>query len=127
MAVSCVATNSGRDVSANAINSALGGGSIKIYTAKAGTLLSTIPLKATTIGTVSNGVITIDCTNTKQASADGTGTGTYAEVCKSDATALYELNVGIGAGYSVNLINNNIAAGQAVEITSASITVPAGT
>jgi hypothetical protein len=126
MAASFVLTNTERSSLADKLNTDLAGGSIKIYTAAAGTLLATIPLKASTIGTVSNGVITIDCTNTTQASADGTGTATYAEFCNSGGTPLANCNVSTSAA-TINLVNCSIAATQTVTITSGSITVPAGT
>lgn len=126
MAASFVLVDAERTSLANALNSDLGGGTIKIYTSDGGTLLSTIPLKATTIGTVSNGVITIDCTNTTQASADGTGTATYATFCNSGGTKLAGGNVGTSS-CTINLVNTSINATQTVTITSGSITVPAGT
>jgi hypothetical protein len=126
MATSCVLVAAAQASLADKLNSDLGGGSIKIYTNNGGTLLATIPLKATTIGTNSNGVITIDCTNTTQASADGTGTATYANLCKSDGTAWIGVNVST-SGASINLVNTSIAATQTVTITSGTITVPAGT
>lgn len=125
MAVSFVLTNAGRTSAANGLNTDLASGYIKLYTSQGGTLLASVPLKATTIGTVSNGVITIDCSNTT-CSAGADGTATYARYTKSDDTELANANVGIGAGYTVNLVNNVIANGQTVTITSASITVPAG-
>lgn len=126
MAVSFILTNAGRTACANPLDTGLAGGSIKLYTVDGGTLLATVPLKATNIGTVSNGVITIDCTNTT-CTAGADGTATYAEFQTSGSTKWAGANVGIGVGYTVNLVNNVIANGQTVTITSASITVPAGT
>jgi hypothetical protein len=126
MAASFILVDAERSSLADKLNSDLGGGSIKLYTSDGGTLLATIPLKATTIGTVSNGVITIDCTNTTQASADGTGTATFATFCNSGGTKLAGANVATSSA-TVNLVNCSIAATQTVTITSGSITVPAGT
>jgi hypothetical protein len=122
---SFVLVNAERTSLANALNSDLGGGSIKLYVSDGGALLATIPLKATTIGAVSNGVITIDCTNTT-AIAAASGTSTFATFCNSGGTKLAGADVST-SGATVNLLTNVILTGQTVTVTSGSITVPAGT
>ncbi len=124
-AASFVLATAERTALANVINTDLASGSVKIYVSNGGTLLATIPLKATTIGTVSNGVITIDCTSTT-ATAVADGTATYATLCNSGGTALASCNVGTSAT-TIILNTNVIATNSTVTITSGSITVPAGT
>jgi hypothetical protein len=123
-AVSFVLATVERTALANVLNTDLASGSIKIYVSNGGTLLATVPLKATTIGTVSNGVITIDCTSTT-ATAAASGTATYATLCNSGGTELANCNVGT-ATTTIILNTNVIVSGGPVTITAGTLTVPAG-
>jgi hypothetical protein len=110
---------------ANQIKTDLNGGYLKIYTAAYATLLVTIPLAATS-GSVTDGVLTLDCTNTN-ANAGASGTAAVARFFKSDdSTPVADCDVGT-SGATINLQNTSINSGQNVSITSGTITVPAGT
>ena len=67
---SFVLATSERTSLANALKTDLAGGSLKLYTAAYAALLVAIPLAAIS-GTVANGVLTLDCTNTVANAAAG--------------------------------------------------------
>jgi len=129
---SCVLATVERTSLANALNTDIGGGSLKIYTGSSpgpntgatGTLLVTLTLPAAGGNSVSNGVITLGAITNQNAVAGGTAG--YARVLTSGGATVCDLDVGT-SGASVNLINLSIANGQPVSITSATFTVPAGT
>jgi len=110
---------------ANQIKADLNSGYLKIYTAAYAAVLVSIPLAATS-GSVSNGVLTLDCTNTS-ANAGDSGVAAVGRFFKSDGTtAVADCDVST-SGATVNLQNTSINSGQNVSITSGTITVPAGT
>jgi hypothetical protein len=125
---SFVLQTDGLDALADALIAELAGGSLDIYDSGFSTLLVSIPL-ATPIGTKSGGVITLDTTN-MNANAESFGgplTAAEAKLMKSDGTTeVARADVGL-SGASINLQNTSINDGQNVNITSAQITVPAGT
>ena len=125
MALSFVLSNAGRDLCGDALLADLVSGTIVIQ--QIGVVNNIITFNIAAAGNTSvNGLITL-------AVAAMTGAAGFAGVADTalfknpGATTIATANVGIGAGFSVNLDNNNIAAGQVVTITSATITVPAGT
>jgi len=118
---------------ATQLNTDIGGGYLKIYTGTSpgpnntatGTLLVTLNLPAAGSNSVSNGVITLG--SITQQNAVGSGTAGYGRFLKSDgSTAIADADVAT-SGASINLVNTSINSGQPVSITSATITVPAGT
>lgn len=130
---SCVLATQIRTDLATALNNDLDGGTLKLYTGTSpgpnsgatGTLLVTLNLPAKTSNTVANGVITLG--SIAQQNAALGGVAGYGRILKSDTSVVMDLDVAMGSGGSINLVNTNIAAGQPVSITSAAITVPAGT
>lgn len=114
-----------RTALANQLKTDLNGGYLKIYTSDGSTLLVTIPL-ANPCGTVSDGVLTLDCTNTK-ANASNSGTAAQGKFFKSDDATLVATCDVATSGATINLDNTSINSGQEVSITSGTITVPAGT
>lgn len=105
------------------------GALIRIYSgtrpAKGGTattLLAQLTCAAT-LGTVSNGVLTLNAI-TQDSSADASGTPTWFRVVKSDGTThVLDGEAAVGSG-DLNLLAA-ITAGQPVQISSATITVGA--
>ena len=110
---------------ANQIKTDLNSGYVKIYTAAYASLLVSITLAAT-CGTVTDGVLTLDCGATN-ANATATGTAAVGRFFKSDGTtAVADCDVAT-SGATININNTSINSGQNVSITSGTITVPAGT
>jgi hypothetical protein len=131
---SCVLATTERTSLATQLNTDIGGGSLKIYTGSSpgpntgasGTLLVTLTLPAAVGNSVASGVITLG--SIAQANAVNGGTAGYGRILASNGTTVVmDLDVAMGSGGSINLVNTNIANGQPVSITSAAITVPAGT
>lgn len=130
---SCVLATQIRTDLATALNNDIDGGSLKLYTGTSpgpnsvatGTLLVTLTLPAKASNTVSNGVITLGAI--AQQNAGNGGVAGYGRILESGGSTVMDLDVAMGSGGSINLVNTNIAAGQPVSITSAAITVPAGT
>jgi hypothetical protein len=103
----------------------LSGGTLKIYSGAyaTGTLLATFTLPSLSGSNVSGGVLTLPAI--AQVNAVAPGTAAYFTLSDSGGTERAHGDVAT-SGASVNLINLNIANGQPVSITSATITVPAG-
>lgn len=84
-----------------------------------GTLaFASAPFAAAASGTATAAAITSD------ASADASGTATWARVLTSGGTVIYDGDVGT-SGASINLNTVNITQGGALAITSMTITMPA--
>lgn len=84
------------------------------------TLLAELTAGAT-LGTVSNGVLTIGSV-TEDSSANATGTATWARITQSDgSTHVMDMSVGT-SGADLNLNSTSINSGVAVQITSGTIT-----
>ena len=116
-----------RTALANQLKTDLNTGFVKIYTAAYAKLLVSIPLAAV-CGSVSNGVLTLDCTNTNaNASAGDPDTAAAGRLYKADGSTVVATCDVSTSGATINLQNTSIASGQNVSITSGSITVPAGT
>ncbi len=123
---SLVLSTDERNNLANQLKTDLNGGSLKIYTSGFGTLIVSIPL-ANPCGTVNNGVLTLDTTN-MNANASNSGTAAAAKMFKSDGSTEVVASADVAtSGATINLQNTNINSGQNVSITSATLTVPAGT
>ena len=98
-------------------------GKIKVLNAE-GTVLASIPL-ANPPGTVSGGVMTVDCDPAiSDTSADASGIASKAVITDgSDTVVVSGLTVtATGAGGDVQFDNVNFAAGQTVQVTSGAIT-----
>jgi len=114
-----------RTALAEQLKTDLNSGYIKIYTSGYALLLVSIPLAAT-CGSVTDGVLTLDCTNTN-ANASGTGTAAVARMYESNETDIVATCDVSTSGATINLDSVSITSGQNVSITSGTITVPAGT
>jgi hypothetical protein len=122
----------------DAIRTALNSGFIRIYsgtrptdsdTALSGnTLLAQCTFNATAFPASSGGVITANAI-TGDASADATGTATFARLMQSDGTTPFaDISVSAsGGGGELQLSTTSIVAAVAVSVTSLTITAPVGT
>lgn len=116
------------------INAGAGAGLLRIYDGSqpAGpdtavtsqTLLAEITLSDPAFGAASNGVITLSGTPLSDASANATGTASWARFVDSDGNAKVDCDVGT-SGATINLNTTSIVSGGTVTITSGTITVPA--
>lgn len=109
-----------------------GAGTLKIYsgtqpvTADTGivaqVLLATLTFSATAFGNAASGVATAAAI-TDDASADATGTATWARWANGAGTTILDCTVGT-SGCDINLNSAAIVIGAAVSITSLIVTVP---
>lgn len=92
--------------------------------AATGTLLATLTFSATAFGAASAGVATAAAI-TQDASADATGTATWARIKNGSAATVFDCDVGT-TGATINLNTVSITTGGTVSITSFTITHPSG-
>ena len=89
-------------------------------------LLATLTFSDPSAPAASGGVLTFD-TITQDASADATGTATWARIEDSDGNNAFDCDVSVtGGGATIELNTVNIIAGGAVRISSFTVTIPAG-
>jgi hypothetical protein len=124
---SFVLPTSERTSLANKLNDDLDAGHLKIYSGAydSGTVLADLTLPAKANNTVANGVLTFGAIT--QVNASASGTAAYFKLFKADGTTeVAHGDVGT-SGATINLNTTAIVSGGPVSITSAAITVPAGT
>jgi hypothetical protein len=104
-----------------------GPGKLRIYDGSrpatggsATTLLAELTLSDPSAGAAAGGVLTLNAI-TPDASANATGTATWARIVDSDGNFVTDMSVGT-AGADVNLNTTSIVAGAAVSVTSAVLT-----
>lgn len=123
-------------VYADVINAGTGAGTLEIYTGTqpasadddvtTQTLLGTLTFSDPCEADVSSGVLTFD-TITQDAAADATGTATWARIKDSDGNTVLDLSVGApGSGAGIEFNTTSIVAGGPINVTSFTITIPAG-
>lgn len=107
---------------ADAIDGDVGPGSLEIGTSGMGTVLAVLPL-ADPCGTVSSGVLTLDCTPAlEDSSANNTGTAAEARIKDNSGDIIVSgLTVGT-SGTHIVLTSTSIVATEPVQITSFTIT-----
>lgn len=89
---------------------------LSVYTATYGTLLYTATCAAT-LGTVSNGVLTLNAVG--NATAVGAGTAAIARLFKTDGTTMVMEGLTVGTtGTNIVITNTTIAIGDIVTTTS---------
>lgn len=117
----------------NAIDAGATGGTIKFYTApmpadttvaiSTQTLLGTCTFDAT-CGSVAAGTFTADAI-TPDASADASGTTTWARIQDSDAVVVIDVDVTVtGGGGFIQMPTNALVAGGPIAFTSFTSTMP---
>lgn len=92
--------------------------------AETGTLLATLTCSDPSAGAAAAGVLTLSAI-TEDASADATGTATWARIKDSTGATVFDCDVGT-SGATINLNTAAIVAGGPVRITSFTCTMPAG-
>lgn len=125
-------TNAVASAQADVIGDSLDSGTIKIYTGTiptdadtavgAQTLLATLTFNAAAFPAASNGVLTAAAI-TSDASADATGTATWARIATSGGTTKMDVTVGT-SGEDINFNTVAFVAGAEIAITSLTITQP---
>ena len=117
-----------RNTLADAIDTALGGtASARFQNAGQTATYATCNLNATPFGAAATGVITLNGTPTDTSAAAGTTTrlGWYDAVAAGNL--VMTMSVNDTGTPDVDISNNVLSLGDQVEITSLTITVPAGT
>ena len=131
-----LATN-GRNAAVDAITTLINGGgpgTIKIYTGTQPTnpqtaigaqvLLGTLTFASTSFGAGATGVATAG-TITQDASADATGTATWARIASGAAATVFDCDVtATGGGGTIQLNTTSITSGGPIQITSFTLTMP---
>jgi hypothetical protein len=100
-----------------------GAGTIKFYTSAFGTLLGTLTFSATAFGSASVGVATAAAI-TQDVSADANGTAVVCRIANGSGTTIWEGTVGT-SGADFNFNTNVFTAGDAISVTSYTVTMPA--
>jgi hypothetical protein len=132
-------SNAARSAAADGVVDLLDGGSgaghieirtgsqpASVATAASGTLLATLVLSDPAFGAASNGVATASAI-TGDTSADNTGTAGWFRAYDSNNNAVIDGSVtATGGGGDMTLDSTSIVAGGAVNITSWTVTMPAG-
>ena len=85
--------------------------------------LAELPLSATPFGAAAGGSIAVN-TITDDASADATGTATWATFVTSAGVRIFDVSVGT-AGADINVNSTAFQAGAKVSVTSYSLSIPA--
>lgn len=116
-----------------AIDAGAGAGTIKIYTGtqpadantalSGNTLLATLTFTDPCAGAASGGVLTFS-TITQDASADATGTATFARIQDSDGNVVFDCDVNTSAATLI-INTTSIVTGGPVSITSFTLTIAA--
>lgn len=120
---------------ADAINAGSGPGTIKIYSGSqpadaddavggGNTLLATLTFADPPEADITNGVLTFDSI-VRDEDADATDTATWARIEDSDGNNVFDCDVGT-SGATINLNTTSIVIGGPVEITTFTLTAPAG-
>lgn len=133
--IATAARNAAADAVVDLLDGGTGAGTIKIYTgtqpasaqdAVSGTLLATITLTDPAFGAASTGVATLAGT---PLSGTGVAAGTagWARLADSaGATVLDGSVTATGGGGQIELATTTISSGVTVQITSGTVTMPAG-
>jgi len=122
-----------RNTLANAIDTAVGAtGQVRWYTTGLGTKLASATLSNPAFGTAATGTITLDVTPAVQdTSPAAAGTcvrlGFYASTAATANAFVLMLGVATSGAPDITMANNVIATTDTVQLTSLTITVPAGT
>jgi hypothetical protein len=126
-----------RSALADRINTSLNAnsppGTIKVYTGtqpatgdtalSGNTLLATLTLSNPAAPSASSGVLTLSAI-TQDSSADNTGTATWARIQDGSGNNVFDCDVST-SGATLNFLSTSFVAGQPIQITSFTITVPA--
>jgi hypothetical protein len=133
--ISTAARNAAADAIVDLLDAGSGPATIQIRsgskpatpaTAATGTLLGTLTASDPAFGNASNGVATAGAI-TGDSSADATGTAGYFRVLDSNGLAIMDGTITVtGGGGDMTLDSVSIVAGGSINITSFTVTMPAG-
>lgn len=87
------------------------------------TLLGTLTCASPPAGSTSNGVITFSAI-VGDSAADASNTVTWARFLTSGGTAVMDVTVGTGSGFDLIANNTTVTAGNPLNMTSLTLTVP---
>jgi hypothetical protein len=132
--ISVAARNAACNAIVDLLDAGAAGGTIKIYdgtqpatpdtAVSTQTLLATVTMSTTAFGSASSASATLAGT-TLSATASASGTAAWFRMSDSDGTAVMDGSVGTSsADLTVN--TTTIVSGNTVQITSGSVTMPAG-
>jgi hypothetical protein len=139
--ISTAARNAACDAVVDLIDGGSGAGVLRVYTgappatpgtAPSGTLLAEFTLSDPAFGSSANGTATLDVTPALTDTALATGTAGWCRFCDSTEAAGTGLGVidgtvtATGGGGDLTLDNASVTLGLTVEVTSGTITMPAG-
>lgn len=94
--------------------------------AATGTLLGTLTFSDPSFPASASGTITASAI-TQDSAADASGTASWARCKDSNGVVVFDCDVGAtGSGATIELNTTNIVAGGPIQITSFTITLPAG-
>ena len=122
-----------RNTLADAIDTSVGAtGKARFYSAALATLLASAGCNNPAFGAASNGVITLDITPAVEDTSPAAGgtcalLGFYANATATSGASQFMLGVATGGAPDVTMSNNVIATTDTVQISSLTVTVPAGT
>ena len=122
-----------RNTLADAIDTSVGTtGFARFYTASLATLLASAACSNPAFGAASNGVITLDVSPAVEDTSPAAGgtcvrLGFYASTAATSGADIFMLGVATGGAPDVTMSNNVIATTDTVQISSLTVTVPAGT
>lgn len=135
LTISAAIRNALADAAVDALDAGSGAGTIQIRsgtrpagpgTAATGTLLATVTLADPAYGAASTGVATL--TDPAAVTAVADGTASWFRALDSNSVAVFDGRVtATGGGGDLTLATVTISTGLFVDITSGSITMPAGT
>lgn len=133
MIISTAARNAMCDALVDLLDAGATGATIKPYTGSqpagpgtavgAQTLLGTLTCNSTAFGASSNGTATA-ASITEDSSCDANGTAAWARWADSDGLAVFDTSIGT-SGADINFNTVTWAIGDAIQITSFTVTVPA--
>lgn len=133
--ISTAARSAAADAIVDLVDGGTGAGTLRIFTgaqpanpatAPSGTLLGTLTMSDPAFGNAASGVATA-APITGDSSADATGTAGWARIADSSGTAIIDMSVTVsGGGGDLQLDSVNIVAGGAINVTSLTVTMPAG-
>ena len=133
--ISTAARNAAADGVVDLLDAGAGAGYIEIRTgaqpaavgdAATGTLLATLPLSDPAFGAAANGTATAGAI-TSDANADNSGNAGWFRAYDSEGTAVIDGSVtATGGGGDMQLTSVAITAGETVQVTSWTVTMPAG-
>lgn len=126
-------SNTLRSTLADAIDTAVGAtGRARFYTTGLTTLLASCPLSNPAFGAAATGVITLDVTpavedTTPAAAGTAVRLGFYTNATATANAWVFLLGIATSGSPDVTMSNNTIATTDTVQISSLTVTVPAGT